>query len=274
MTGEQCDCFASQSAGVLAILAGVAEAVDSTAVRVWHRGGAFVELEEARVRTQLVAAANWHALATWCGQLAPRGNAIVLDIGSTTTDVIPLQSGKPANPGRSDSERLLRRELVYTGVRRTPLCALLPHGVAAEWFATTLDVYLILGEIAADDERDTADGKPATLANAHARLARMICADLESSTPEERIALARQAKLAQMQAISRALTHVCERWQARPQTVIVSGSGEFLGKQVLRQLKWDSDVISLAERLGAASSTSACAYAVAMLTCDAEFRLV
>jgi len=67
------------------------------------------------------AAANWLALATYAGRLAPRGPAVLLDVGSTTTDVIPLQDGTPVPRGRTDPERLESKELVYTGVRRTPL---------------------------------------------------------------------------------------------------------------------------------------------------------
>jgi uncharacterized hydantoinase/oxoprolinase family protein len=80
----------------------------------------------------------------------------MIDIGSTTTDIIPLDKGRVAVRGRTDTERLRTGELVYAGIRRTPLCALAtelplgqgpPIGLAAELFATSLDVFLTLGDL-------------------------------------------------------------------------------------------------------------------------------
>src|SRR5262249_29461399 len=67
-----------------------------------------------------------------------------------------------------------------------------------EFFATTLDVYLILGEVAErPDDRGTADGRPATREWARDRLARMLCADRETSTEEQTRAVAERAAAAQ-----------------------------------------------------------------------------
>ena len=173
MTGELCDCFESKRQGVIAILDAVQEAAQGKPIRVWRTDGKFVDITEARKTPLQTAAANWLALATFAGRLAPEGPALLFDVGSTTTDVIPLLDGRPKPHGRTDRERLESGELVYTGVRRTPLCAL--AGGAAELFATTLDVYLLLDWIAEDAaDRNTADGRPATKAAAHARLARMM----------------------------------------------------------------------------------------------------
>src|SRR6202030_2937868 len=110
---------------------------------------------------------------------APRGSGLLIDVGSTTTDVIPLSGGRAVPRGVTDAARLQTSELVYTGARRTPVCALVHEGVAAELFATTLDVYLTLGAFAEDSSTDTADGRPATRPRAHARLARMRGGDAE-----------------------------------------------------------------------------------------------
>ena len=122
----------------------------------------------------------------------------MIDIGTTTTDLIPLDSGKVCARGRSDTERLQTGELVYAGVRRTPVCAVaselpfrgFPTGLAAELFASTLDVYLILGEIESEpDNRSTADGRPATIEGARDRLARMVGADRDSFSALDAISL-------------------------------------------------------------------------------------
>src|SRR5262249_4723112 len=160
---------------------------------IWRVDGRFVGLERARSDPLLVAAANWLALGAFAGRFAPAGPALLIDIGSTTTDLIPLYDGTPVPRGRCDEERLRCHELVYTGVRRTPLCAFLGSGGAAELFATTLDVYIVLGDLPEDgNDRNTADGRPATRAAAHARLARMRCADAESCSEEETRKLALQ----------------------------------------------------------------------------------
>ncbi|HMF14607.1 MAG TPA: hydantoinase/oxoprolinase family protein, partial [Gemmataceae bacterium] len=218
-----------------------------------------------------VAAANWLALATYVGRFAVDGPALLLDIGSTTTDIVPLQDGKPMPLGRTDSERLSFGELVYTGFRRTPLCAILDTQGAAELFATTLDVYLVLDAVPEDEgDCDTADGRPATKAAAHARLARMLCADLETSTEQARLGLARGARYLQEQQIASAVKHVIERMSKPPVAYVVSGSGEFLGFSVLwpRLHSSNAAVISLKTKLGAAVSQAAPAHALAILAAE------
>jgi probable H4MPT-linked C1 transfer pathway protein len=268
MTGELADCFESKRQGVHSILDSVAEAAGSTRVRVWRNDGRFVDLATARETALQVAAANWLALATFVGRYAPQGPALLIDIGSTTTDIIPLLDGRPVPKGRTDPERLRSAELVYTGVRRTPLCALLGTGGAAEVFATTLDAYLILGMIAEDPaDRQTADGRPATKAAAQGRLARMLCADLETSTADERRRMVERVLLVQVLAIAFALKTVAGRLSSPPQTVLLAGEGEFLAQSALREQKAfpPRQIVLLSQTLGPGISQAACAYAVAML---------
>src|SRR6185312_2129950 len=126
---------------------------------------------EARQNHLGVAAANWHALATFAGRFAPHRGALLIDIGSTSTDVIPLRDGVPAARGLTDRDRLQSRELVYLGVRRTPVFTIVPDRVCAELFATTQDAFVILGllpEDAADCE--TANGQSLTHGHCLTRL--------------------------------------------------------------------------------------------------------
>src|SRR5205823_13849931 len=104
--------------GVEAILAALETSVKHSAICIWRNDGRFVDLDGARANPLSVAAANWLALATFAGRFAPKGAALVVDIGSSTTDIVPLCDGKPIPRGRSDPERLHHRELVYTGIRR------------------------------------------------------------------------------------------------------------------------------------------------------------
>jgi probable H4MPT-linked C1 transfer pathway protein len=271
MTGELCDCFETKRDGVEHILAAAA-AVFGEQIRVWSTGGRFLKVVDARRSPLSVAAANWHALATFVGRLGPRGPALLVDVGSTTTDVIPILNGIPVSRGRTDSERMRFRELVYTGVRRTPVCSLLGPTVAAEVFATMLDVYLRLGVIpenAAD--RDTADGRPATIRHALGRLARMLGGDAETCTESDTLALAQNTFDAQKSLITAAVRQVRERLSPEPDQVIISGSGEFLARAALESAFENEarpKLISFRQRFGDGISTAACAYATASLAAE------
>jgi probable H4MPT-linked C1 transfer pathway protein len=276
MTGELCDCFESKRQGVNAILDAVEAVAPAKRIGVWQNDGRLVDVATARARPQQTAAANWLALATYAARLVPSGHGLLIDVGSTTTDIVPLLDGKPVPRGRTDPERLQHQELLYTGVRRTPLCALLGPDAAAELFATTLDVYLVLGKLFEDEsDRHTADGRPATRVAAHARLARMLCADLETSTEAERRNLALRVCNRQMLLIRQAIAKVTENLTGPIETVIISGSGEFLALAALdmpQEPVWrlppQTQVLSLATWLGTNISNAACAYALAQLATD------
>jgi probable H4MPT-linked C1 transfer pathway protein len=271
MTGELCDCYESKRQGVNAILDAVEMVAGNRPILIWQNQGRFVSVPEARANPLQTAAANWLALATFAGRYAPTGPALLLDVGSTTTDLVPLRDGKPVPRGRTDPERLRCQELVYTGVRRTPLCALLGGGGAAELFATTLDVYLVLGSIRENPaDCDTADGRPATRRAAHARLARMLCADRETSTEEERRRLAERVLLRQVMLLTGAVESGVKRLPGPPETVVLAGSGEFLARLVLEEQKAfpPCKAVQLHQILGENVSTAACAYAVALLAAE------
>jgi probable H4MPT-linked C1 transfer pathway protein len=276
MTGELCDCFETKRQGVTTIIESALSATGSTPSRVWSTEGRFLSPGEACQSPIKVASANWHALATYVGlrttDYALRTSAILIDIGSTTTDIIPLGDGKPTPRGLTDAERLRSGELIYTGVRRTPLCALLGPPYPAEFFATTLDAYLALGLIPEDPaDHNTADDRPATIPYAHARLARMLCKDSETCHQGETLELAREAQEKQVMLLRQALKQVAARLSPAPTTFILSGSGEFLARTLLSDSSFTlspssfPSLVTLATELGPARSESACAYAVAML---------
>lgn len=282
MTGELADCFETKADGVDRILTAVEAAAAGIPVAVWQTGGEFVGPQDARELTPLVAAANWHALATWTARMSPAGAALLIDMGSTTTDLIPLVDGLPDPVGRTDLERLLSGELLYLGVRRTPLCAVAAEvpfraGVcplAAELFASTLDVWLLTGDIPeAPADCSTANGRPATRPAAHDRLARMLCCDRkEVSLPEaeelaEWLAGRIQSRLADgIERIARALPQLCS-------AVVTTGEGESLVRRALANTSSLRDVprLSLQEFLGPEHSTAACAYALARLSMERQW---
>jgi probable H4MPT-linked C1 transfer pathway protein len=272
MTGELCDCFASKREGVTAILAAVELAAVGTPVQVWSTDGRFVDPATARCTPLKVAAANWLALATYAASLVRSGPALLVDIGTTTTDIVPLLDGHPVPRGRTDSERMQASELVYVGWRRTPVCAILGHEVAAEHFATSHDAYLVLGEVPEDaNDRDTADGRPATRAYADARLARMLCRDMETTAPEQRLSLAGRIDAKLAARLASAVDSVIRRQPSQPSPkFVIAGSGEFLARKVLvdRCRVNARTIISLGEKLGSQISTAACAYALTQISAE------
>ncbi len=273
MTGELCDCFATKREGVLAILDAVGAAAGPTPVGVWQTDGRLVDLAAARAAPLLAAAANWLALATYAGRFVPRGSALLIDVGSTTTDIVPLLDGRPVPRGRTDTQRIHCGELAYTAVIRTPLCAILATRGAAEFFATTRDVYLMLGYLPEDpSDCDTADGRPATRACAEARVARMIGADLETSTADERRQVVEFAHLRQVKYVGGCIESVARKLPRLPETIVLSGVGEFLARVALSNQRTVTacPVVSLNEKLGAEVSKAACAYALAAIAAEAK----
>jgi probable H4MPT-linked C1 transfer pathway protein len=274
MTGELCDCFETKRDGVNAIIAAVRFASAGRRIRVWSTDGMFLDSEEAKRNHLKVAAANWHALATFAGRYAPYHGGLLLDIGSTTTDLIPLDHGVPSTYGSMDWDRLELRELVYIGVRRTPVCAVSPSPVCAELFATTQDVYVVLGLLPEELANcDTADGRPATIPCALARLARMLGGDRETLSDDHLRHFATRVARLIADTLVRAAKSAYYDAQKPPElrTVIVSGAGEFLGRQVVDEAFPGApieQVISLNDELGPTVSACAPAYAVSVLATE------
>jgi probable H4MPT-linked C1 transfer pathway protein len=226
----------------------------------------------------LAAASNWHALARFCGRYTKPGAAILIDVGSTTTDIIPILDGVPATVGHTDTERLLSGELVYTGVERTPVCALLRTvsyrgqacPIATEMFATTRDAYTILGDLAEDaGEKRTADGRPATKAFARARLGRLVCADEESFNHRDAAVIAESITDVQTQQLMVALNDVMKRLPSPPAKFVLSGHGEFLARRALETLQLSTPIVSLARELRPNISRCAPAHALAVIAREA-----
>jgi probable H4MPT-linked C1 transfer pathway protein len=274
MTGELADCFETKEQGVLAILEGLQRAADGRHTRVYANDGNMVTPVVAGRRHAEVAAANWHALARFAGRYMELGASMLLDVGSTTCDVIPFRDGFPIHTGATDTQRLISGELVYTGVERSPLCALCPivpyrdHlcPVAQELFATTADAYIILGDLPEDAATDhTADGRPATRPCARARLARMICADGEHFNHRDAVAIAQAVSQAQTDLLTSAMERVLQRLKEMPASIVISGHGEFLAQRAISQFGLDAAVISLRHQLGSLVSRCATAHALAVI---------
>jgi probable H4MPT-linked C1 transfer pathway protein len=280
MTGELCDCFRTKREGVAAIVDAVVAAAAGVEVLIYLVDGTQVSPDEAKRRFLEAAASNWHALTTFAARRVAPQAGVLLDIGSTTTDIISFSIGRPKTVGRTDPDRLASGELVYTGVVRSPICAVTPTlpwrgrvcGTAQELFATTLDAYLLLGQLPEDPIDDgTADGRPATREHARDRMARCVCADRDTFDDHDANQAAAVVRQAQVRRIGDAFTRVTQSMAEPPRTVVISGQGEFLARDVLRHIGWVGAVVSLSEELGPAASRVAPAYALAQLIGNADF---
>jgi (4-(4-[2-(gamma-L-glutamylamino)ethyl]phenoxymethyl)furan-2-yl)methanamine synthase len=178
MSGELADCFSNKLQGISFIVSAVQKAFPHAmfyGMDGRFHSGAVPEL----------AAANWLSSADYLRSRYPL--AVLLDIGSTTADIIPL-NGFNELRGLTDTRRLQNGYLVYTGMLRTSIPALLRSvdlggirtPVSTEYFAASADVHLVLGHIRAEDYTcDTPDRNEKTIAASLRRLARVVCADLE-----------------------------------------------------------------------------------------------
>ena len=275
MTAELCDCYPTKAVGVRAVMDAVREAIDGQPMIVWGIDGRFHEVDEIRETPGLAAAANWLALATVAARLIPEGPGLLIDVGSTTADLIPLIDRRAAVRGRTDTERLQTGELVYAGVRRTPLCSLAhelpfrgrPTGLTAELFATTLDVYLTLGEIRSDpSDLSPADGRPSTADAALDRLARMVGTDRDGFTSDDAFAFAQAADGVLIARLEEAANRATRATIGLPRHAVVAGSGEFLARRLAsRVLEPGGAIVSLEQAWGPVASSAACAHALVEL---------
>ena len=242
MTAELSDAFRTKREGVEFVLDAAQAALGE--LRVLTVDGELVPVAVAHARPWDVAAANWVATA-----LAVAGSyhdALLIDVGSTTTDVIAVVGGRVAASGRNDLERLQAGELVYTGVLRTNLATIAPRvpvrgrwcPVASELFAISADVHLVLGHIAPEAYTcPTPDGRDATVAGARERIARLVCSDVDQLAPAEIDAIAAFLHAEQVRQIEAAARQVATRDPESEAPVVALGAGAFLARAAAGRLE-------------------------------------
>jgi (4-(4-[2-(gamma-L-glutamylamino)ethyl]phenoxymethyl)furan-2-yl)methanamine synthase len=241
-TAELSDAFRTKREGVAFVLDAAETALEVPRLLAFTTAGDFVPFAEARSRAPEVAAANWMASALAVAALFP--DAMMVDVGSTTTDVVPIAGGRVAAAGRTDLDRLLAGELVYTGALRTNLATVAPRvpvrggscPVASELFAISADAHLILGNLAPGGYTcATPDGRPATVEFARERVARLLCADTEGLAVEEIDAIAAFLHAEQARQIEAAVRRVSDRLEGEP-PVVPLGAGAFMARETAEQL--------------------------------------
>jgi probable H4MPT-linked C1 transfer pathway protein len=240
MTAELSDAFRTKREGVAFVLDAAEEAFGEPSVLT--TAGELVSVDAARDRPWDVAAANW--VATALAVADAHSDALLVDVGSTTADIVPIADGHVAATGHNDLERLMAGELVYTGVLRTNLAAIAPRvpvrggwcPVSSEYFAISGDVHLVLGNIAPDAyDCPTPDGRAATVAFARERIARLVCSDVDQLDEDEIDAIAAFLYGQQLRQLEDAARRV-QGALAPDAPVVAVGSGAFLGGEVAERL--------------------------------------
>ncbi len=241
MTAELVDAYKSKKEGVQDVIKKVEEAFDIPTAYVSLSG--MKDLEESLKNPLDVAAANW--IATSYIAAALNSNCIMVDVGSTTTDIIPIKDGFECSKGRNDLERLSTGELVYTGMLRNNVATIVDKvplagkwfRVSSELFAITADVHLILGNIDYTDYTcDTPDGRDKTIRDCMRRIARFLCADLELLNYRDILEVAEYIYHQQILKIAEGIKEVSER--EKLDEVVTTGLGmNILGKKAAKFLK-------------------------------------
>jgi (4-(4-[2-(gamma-L-glutamylamino)ethyl]phenoxymethyl)furan-2-yl)methanamine synthase len=277
MTGELADTFASRADGVGQLTAAAVRMLAPEPVLIYGGRAGFLTPHAAAHQVADVASANWHASATWVGH--KQGTALFIDMGSTTTDLVPVVEGVLAARGYTDAERLATDELVYTGLVRSAVMTVADHapmagswsGLVHETFATMADVYRVLGTLPeAADQMTTADGRPKTPAASRARLARIVGRDEADAAEADWRGLAQWFAEAQIRRVTDAGMRIVSRGELPPSAPIVTaGVGALVIDEVARRLERQAirfeTLLDMTPGIGARVSQCAPAAALALL---------
>ena len=249
MTGELCDVFKTRAEGARWILRQVAKAFRGVETLIVDVNGDLVTMAKARRSPMSIASANWAATLRWVAQNGFE-NGLVIDIGSTTTDILPVKNGKPAASGYDDHSRAMEGELVYTGYLRTNVANVLPWikvgdkmlRACPEYFSIMGDAHLLLGNISRKDYTCPApDGGPVTPAGAARRLLRVALLDQGEEGMETAKNIARQAVGAQEAALAEAVRKIILRERlAKTSRVLIIGRGrKIIGNVIVNKSRFE-----------------------------------
>lgn len=245
MTGELVDAFENRQQGVEKILDCIAGILPKASSHIFAGKRGWLTTQQAKVEWRSVASMNWQAsailAATHCNQ------GLFLDIGSTTCDIIPIINHEIQPEGLDDHHRQRSGELVYSGAIRTPLFTISGHAplngahipLAAEWFASSGDIWTLLGKLSETDIQDiSADAKPWTEKHCRQRLARMLATDAMDASESQWQLVADWFADQQVQQISQACYQVLSKQVhiTNEAPLIGAGVGRFIIKALAERM--------------------------------------
>ncbi len=278
MTAELSDVYATKREGVLHILGCLKKAFPSVPIYVLNTDAKLAPLAAAEDEPLGVAAANWAATGWLVAQRVK--DCVVVDVGSTSASIIPIVNGQVAARGKTDLDKLICGELVYTGSLRTNVAAIVHSvpvkngvaGVASELFALSGDVHLALGNInPVQYTCETADGRGKSLPETFARLARVVCADTEMLTQQEIISIAKYICDQQVLQVAEGLSKVysyTKKLASNEVPVVVTGLGkDFIARKAAEKIGANS-IVDLGTFVPTGVVVATPAFAVALMTAN------
>lgn len=278
MTAELSDIYSTKREGVRQVLTYVKQAFPRIPIFVSNTEGNMEPFTMAEKEPLNVAAANWAATGWLVAQLVK--DCAVVDVGSTSTSIIPIRSNQIVAKGKTDLDKLICGELVYTGSLRTNVATIVHSvptrngvaNVASEIFASSGDIHLILGHITSDQyTSETADGREKTLTGALARLARVVCADTEILTQQEIIDIARYIYDQQIMQVVEGLTRVYSYMKTLTSNkipVVITGLGkDFIARKATEKVCVD-ELVDLGTLIQRNATLATPAFAVALMAAN------
>jgi probable H4MPT-linked C1 transfer pathway protein len=261
MTGELSMAFASRREGVSALAARIAAHLAPARVRFYAGRAGVVTRETVGAHVADIASANWHATAALTARHCR--DALLVDMGSTTTDIIPIVAGAVATRGYTDAERLSTGELVYAGLVRSLVFASATRApVGGYWtalmnddFANMADVHRIIGDLPIDaDQQATTDGRDKSIEASRGRLARMVGRDAHELDDAGWLAVAEWFAERQLRDIADAAMQVLSDGRLPRHAPLVAAG---MGCEILRELsrRLGRGCIDFGELIGAAAAT-------------------
>jgi len=274
ITAELSDAYRTKKEGINQVLDCVTQVFGDAPVFVLDVEAALLTVQQALKEPLKVASANWAATGWVVSKLIKDG--IVIDVGSTTTSIIPIINGKIAAEGKNDLEKLQNGELVYSGSLRTNVASMVDTipvkekttRVCSELFAQSGDVHLILGNISKKDyTAETCDGRGKTKLETLARLARVVSADTDMLTEQEILTMAKFIHEKQVEEIADGLKQVNEKIKVPKKdiTIVATGLGRnFLARKAAEKVGFKK-IIDMKKVLDADSAIASPSVGVAIM---------
>ena len=248
MSGELADSFSSKMEGISFIVQEVLAVFPHA--QFYGIDGAF----HTKPCIEL-AAANWLAACDAFSEEYP--NALLVDMGSTTTDIIPLQNARKLL-GYTDLKRLQDGYLLYLGMLRTSIATLISEvtlngiktAVSREFFANTADAHLVMNTITRDIYTcERADGKDTSYASCIRRISRVVCADPEEIGESGAKQIAETCIDIQKEIVLSGVKRVCD--QTKTSDIICAGIGASMLSSWLTEIGYQCHIPNYADALPA-----------------------
>ncbi len=235
MTAELSDIFSNRSIGTKHIINLTSKLLIKKKVFFYNYKKNFFNKKDAIKKTPLINSMNWHASANFISKYV--SNCLLIDIGSTTTDIIPIKNGKIISKGTNDSKRLKNNELLYIGSLRTPINAIEKRkNIIYENFSNIADVYRILGKLPRKlDQIPTEDNKKKDKHSSARRLARIYGKDYKKKELKKWKKVSSLLEKKQKIILKKKINKIKKRFFNKEINIIGAGLGRFLIKDLFKK---------------------------------------